>query len=176
MGANKQTYINHENDSRERPRKPAPERYAAFFKVDLEWLLTGAGQPTSNRKSVVSIVGYVGAGSEAHFYQEGQGTGEEAPMPPEAGANTVAVIVRGDSMPGIADEGDLVYYEDRREPPTDDLIGRLCVVGLGDGRVLVKRLYPDRDPGKFSLYSANSGPMLGVSVAWAARVTWIRPR
>lgn len=45
MGVRYPTYAGHENGSRGF-RKRA-ERYAAFFQVDLTWLLTGRGQPRS---------------------------------------------------------------------------------------------------------------------------------
>jgi hypothetical protein len=74
----------------------------------------------------ISIVGYVGAGGQV-AYGEGQGPFGEAPMPPkDATARTVAVVIRGDSMAPLAD-GWTVYYDDRRDPPTEDLFGKLCV-------------------------------------------------
>lgn len=123
----------------------------------------------------VPIVGYAGAGGTLIF-DEGQGPFGEAPMPPfGAAANTVAVIVRGDSMAGILDDGWLVYYEDRRDPPTDALLRKLCVVSLTDGRVLIKRLIRGREPGHYDLYSTNGPVLLDQPVEWAARVTWIQP-
>jgi hypothetical protein len=122
----------------------------------------------------ISIVGYVGAGGQV-AYGEGQGPFGEAPMPPkDATARTVAVVIRGDSMAPLAD-GWTVYYDDRRDPPTEDLFGKLCVVGLQDGRVLIKTLVQGRKPGHFDLYSNNAPPLLDQAVDWAARVSWIAP-
>lgn len=133
--------------------------------------------PDNVELMAVPIIGYVGAGGETHLYAEGQGPFGEAPMPPH-GVNeqTVAVVVRGDSMAGQADDGWLIYYNDRREPPTDDLIGKLCVVGLDDGRILIKRLLRGRGPGLFDLYSSIGGPITDQRVEWAARVSWIAPQ
>jgi len=87
--------------------------------------------------SLVPIVGFVGAGGTV-VYSEGQGPFGEAMMPPKNGTETtVAVVVRGDSMAGQLEDGWTVYYDDRRASPSDDLVGRLCVVGLTDGRVLI---------------------------------------
>jgi transcriptional regulator with XRE-family HTH domain len=127
-------------------------------------------------QSPVNIVGYVGAGGEAVFYDHGQGPFEEVQRPPEASDRTVAVLVRGDSMSGTADDGWILYFDDVREPPADDLLGSLCVVGLSDGRILCKRLHRGRIIGKFDLFSTNASPMLDQDVAWAAKVTWIKPR
>lgn len=75
----------------------------------------------------------------------------------------------------VADDGDLIFFDDKRTPPTDDMIGKLCVVCLLDDRVLVKRLHRGR-AGLYNLTSANAPPMSDVPVVWAARVTWIKPR
>lgn len=46
MGVTYATYAGHENGSR--GFKASAERYATFFQVDLNWLLTGKGQPRSD--------------------------------------------------------------------------------------------------------------------------------
>ena len=99
-----------------------------------------------------------------------------AEMPPNGGPDFVAVVVRGDSMAGFAGDGATLYYRDRREPPTDDLMGRVCVVGLDDCQVIVKRIRHGRTRGRFDLYD-NSGDMIlaDQGVFWAARVEFIRP-
>jgi phage repressor protein C with HTH and peptisase S24 domain len=123
----------------------------------------------------VPIVGYVGAGGQV-LYEEGQGPFGEALMPPiSSSPSIVAVVVRGDSMAGQLEDGWTVYYDSRHTPPSDSLLGRLCVVGLRDGRVLIKKLLPGRQSGKYDLYSANAAPMLDHAVEWAARVSWIAP-
>jgi len=124
----------------------------------------------------VMVVGFVGAGGEAMPYAEGQGPYEEVERPVDASDNTVAVVVKGDSMAGTADDGWILYYDDLRAPPSDDLLGLLCVVGLGESRVLVKRLQRGRRRGRFDLYSNNTKPLLDQEVEWAAKVTWIKPR
>lgn len=124
----------------------------------------------------VPVVGYVGAGGQV-AYAEGQGPFGEVPMPPiEAGSDTVAVVVRGDSMAGQLEDGWVVYYDNRRDPPTDELFGKLCVIGLEDGRVLIKKMVPGRRPGCFDLYSLNASPLLDQRVSWAAKVSWIAPK
>lgn len=128
-------------------------------------------------KETVDLIGYVGAGAEAHF-AESQGPFDPVPAPaPEfATERTVAVEVRGTSL-GPAFDRWLVYYDDVRSPVTDDLIGQLCVVGLTDGRVLVKILQRSRTPGLFHLVSnASDAPILDADVEWAAKVTSMAPR
>lgn len=125
----------------------------------------------------VPIVGLGGAGPDGSvaFADPGGHLGE-APIPPDSTAQTVAIEVRGDSMRGIADNGWLVYYDDRRDPPTDDLAGHLCVVGLTDGRILIKKMFRGRKRRHFDLESVGAPTIHDARVEWAARVTAIVPR
>ena len=59
--------------------------------------------------------------------------------PIDARPQTVAVQIRGHSLGALFDNW-LVFYDDIRDPPDDSLIGRMCVCGLTDGRVLIKAL------------------------------------
>lgn len=123
----------------------------------------------------VRLVGFVGAGHEMHLYASGDDLAEDVQSPPDVTANTVAVRVRGDSMADHIEDGSILYYDDRRDPPSEDLIGRLCVVELKDGRVLVKKMAKGSAAGLWHLLSTNAAPMFDQPVRWAARVTWIRP-
>lgn len=144
-------------------------RAAAAFGID-------AGDVVTDRRGLVPIVGYVGAASEAHLYAHSQGPLGEAPAPEDATASTVAVEVRGDSL-GAFFDGWLAFYDDVRSPLTDDLLGRLCVVGLEDGRVLVKRVSRSRtDPRLVDLQGQFGEPIRDVAVQWAAPVKSIVPR
>lgn len=123
----------------------------------------------------VQVVGYVGAGGAIDF-QAGQGPFGEAEMPPNGVASSiVAVKVQGDSMSGTLEDGWIVYYDSRRDPPDESLHGKLCVIGLTDGRALIKKLYPGRKPGHYDLHSVNAPPLLDQPVEWAAKVSWIAP-
>lgn len=130
--------------------------------------ITGVTPPFNPR---VDIVGYIGAGQAV--YQEAQGPLGTANAPPRLTQSTVAVEVRGNSMAGVAEDGWIVYYDDRREPPTSDLIGRLCVVGLPDGKVYVKKLYRGTTADKYHLVSTSGADILDQPVEWAAKVTFI---
>jgi hypothetical protein len=125
---------------------------------------------------VTRIVGRAGAtpDGEVHF-ASGQGDFGEAPMPPGATKDTVAVEIFGDSMRGVAPNGWLVYYDELRHPPTPDMMGELCVVGLKDERVLIKYLHRGRGPDLFDLESVSAPTMRDVPVLWAALVTALIP-
>lgn len=123
----------------------------------------------------VPLVGFVGAGSEMAYFADAHNPDEYVRMPPNGTEVTVAVEIRGDSL-GSAFVGWCAYYDERREPPTDDLLGAMCVVGLRDGRVLVKKIVQGRQRGRYDLWSPNAEPLLDEVVEWAARVTALLPK
>ena len=123
----------------------------------------------------IPLVGFVGAGAEAHYYGAGQELNEFVDAPDGATADTRALEIRGTSLGELFDRW-LVFYDDVRSPVTTDLIGRLCVVGLPDDRVLVKKLTKSRSPGLFHLLSNTEAPIMDAEVAWAARVKHMVPR
>lgn len=126
---------------------------------------------------VVPIVGSVGAGSEAHFYAEASDSpGDTVQAPEGASPDTVAVEIRGDSL-GLAFNGWLAFYDDRQEPITEALYGRLCVISLDTGQVLIKIPRPARERGRFHLISNVGGEVItDAKVVWAARVIDMKPR
>ena len=132
------------------------------------------GAVVTERRATVPVAGYVGAGTEMHLYAEGQGSRGEVQAPEDVSDRTVAAEVRGESL-GPIFNGWHVYFDDRREPVTDDLLGRLCVVGLSDGRILVKKLVRGPGPGAFELHGQFGDPILDAEVRWAARVTSMMP-
>jgi len=152
------------------------QQLAELFGIDAADLLRdpsdNADHPTSE---TVPVVGYVGAGSVATLFAEGQGPLDYVEPPQNATASTVGLKVQGVSLGPVWDEA-ILFYDDVRSPVTPDLHGRLCVVGLPDGRVLVKMLKAAND-GTFHLLSNTSEePLLNQEVIWAARVKAVHPR
>lgn len=123
----------------------------------------------------VRVIGYVGAGAAAHRYDLEASDLDEVPPPLGSGDKTVAVEIRGDSLGANFDRW-LAFYDDVRSPVTQDLIGRLCVVGLDDDRVLIKKILAGRLPGTFDLISERGEPIRAVRIKWAARVKNMTPR
>lgn len=120
------------------------------------------------------VVGYVGAGDAAHFYSINQGDIDEVPTPDGASTDTVAVRIVGPSLGPFFDQA-LAFYDNVQRPVTADLVGRLCIVGLEDGRVLIKKLRRGKGD-LFTLISQTEDPIRDVAVEWAARVIDVRPR
>lgn len=169
------TYLGHENGDRN-PSRAAAKRYGRAYGFRWEWILDGEGAPQNKILNVhVRIVGEVGPGSVVHFYADDK-IKNSAESPLGANVNTVAIEVREGSMRGIGDNGWLYFFDHLREPPTSELIGKLCVVGLDDGQILVKTLQPGRKKGRYDLESASEPTMRDQRVAWAARITWMKQR
>lgn len=123
---------------------------------------------------MVPVVGYVGAGAEA-FFEYGQGPFDEVEAPDGATEDTVAVEIRGTSLGELFDRW-LIFYDQRREPVTSDLIGKLCVIALDDERVVVKKLKRGQLKGRYDLISNTEPPLYDQTVVWAARVKQMVPR
>lgn len=124
---------------------------------------------------MVPIVGYVGAGAVMHYYAFADSPDDFVPMPEGGNENTVAVEVRGSSLGSIFDTW-LVYYDRVHEAPTSDMLGKLCVVGLPDDRVLVKRIRKGSAPGLYHLESNTEGLIEDAEIVWAAKVRTMTPR
>lgn len=153
------------------PGRDMVARIAAETGVPLEQL-EDFGTSASDS---VEVVGYVSAGAALLTYGAGQGPFDTVPAPRHRTDNTVAVVVQGTSLGPAFDES-IVFYDDVRSPVTEDQIGRLCVVGLPDDRILVKVLRKG-EGGRFHLLSNTAEePLWNQEVAWAARVTEVRPR
>lgn len=125
----------------------------------------------------VPVIGYVGAGAEAHFYALSHGELDRVPAPDDAGPDTVAVEIRGESL-GPLFERWLLHYDEVRSPITHDLIGQLCVVGLPDDRVLVKKVRraKSKADGLYDLLSNTEDPIFDAVIMWAAKVKSMVPR
>lgn len=153
--------------------KYAKRFQSAGVKVSARHILFGAD--SAGVVLTVPVVGYVGASATTHLFADGQGPFDEVPAPDGASERTVAVEIRGDSLGSFFDRW-LVFYDDVHEPPRSELLGKPCIVGLVDGRVLIKKLTRGRDSSVFTLLSNVEAPIYDVRVAWAARVISMQPR
>lgn len=176
LGVPSPTYMGHENGARGFDKMA--ETYARKFKVPLEWLLTGK-EPKQQRARIeddglVPLVGYVGAGAQTYFFENDEPL-DHVPAPAGSTDKTVAVEIRGESLGSFFDRW-LVFYDDVRRPVDDTLINKLCVVGLRDGRILIKKVRRSKARGFFHLLSQTEPPITDVQVDWAAKVKNMVPR
>lgn len=170
------TYSQHE--SGERGFKHRAEQYATFFLTTPEWLLYGReATAEAGRPSAVPLVGYVGAGSQAYFFAKREEGRQKVATPNIAGAATRAIEVRTEDGLGALFESWLAFYnDDERGPVTKRHIGQLCIIGLHDGRTLVRRVQASKAPGFYHLIAPQAEPIFDIRVEWAARITGMSPR
>jgi hypothetical protein len=158
------TYLGHENGDRN-PSREAAKRYGRAYRVRWEWVLEGEGPPRDEHRA--PVVGHVGAGA-AMYFEDGQGPFGDVTLPQSAPDHTVAAEVRGDSLGPF--NGWFAYFSKRRDAPGPDLVGQLCVVGLADGRILIKRIARGRKARRYDLWGAGGEPLQDQQLQWAAPV------
>jgi hypothetical protein len=152
-------------------------KLATVLETSVEYLLTGQGGIHDDLHSnpMIPIEGYVGAGSDAHFYSHDNGPVDYVAPPENINGIKAAVEIRGDSL-GAFFAGWLVFYSQKLDAPFEQGLGRLCVVGLADGRVLIKKIARGNLHGRFNLYSQFEPPIYDADILWAAKVEAMAPR
>ncbi len=133
------------------------------------------GRVSAGKARRVPIVGHVGAGGNFNFGLGHGITDEDTDAPEGSSDKTVAVEIRGDSL-GPMFNGWLAFYDDRHDPPTEELLGKMCIVGTADGRILIKMLRRAKMRRRFDLVAQFGSLEENVEVTWAAPVIGLRAR
>ncbi len=121
----------------------------------------------------VPMFGYVGAGDEIYPPEDGEPIDyEDVEGVPIVGP-VGCVEVRGDSMYPAYRDGQKIFFSDRNVG-VDDLVGRECVLRLGNGQALLKVLRRGRTEGRFTLDGYNAPPLEDAEVVWARPVAWVK--
>ena len=170
LGIPEPSYVQHENGSRGLSR--AGSRYARFFRVSLDWLLTGRGTPKTTA-SAIPVMGKVGAGARVELTDDA-----EENLPADIylpGTHRLCALqVMGDSQWPRYQDGEFVLYDpDPILPAT--LIGQWAVVQTFDGRKLVKMLQPGNGENRWRLESHNAPPENNVELMGAWRILGLLP-
>ena len=175
MGVRIPTYINHENGTAGLSRAGA--RYARFFGVSLDWLLTGKGPrrpPAAGAPRAIPVTGLVGAGASVEMI--GDTSGHDAPYEIEmpGDGRLRALQVRGDSQwPRFAD-GEFILYDSEPVLPAS-LIGQYAVVQCADGRRLIKILRRALGEAREPLGRPHAPPQADVELIGAWRYLGVLP-
>lgn len=156
---------------------PRAREYASIYDVRAEWLYDGAGpMKGEGAQGMCRIIGSVGANPDGTVILSlADERYDMAPAPPGAGETVVALEVEGHSMRGFADDGSLIYFEDQRTPPSEDMLGHVVVLETEDGQVLVKRLLRGDKKGRFDLESIVGPTLENQRLRWAAFPSAIVP-
>lgn len=158
------TYAGHENGSRGFDSKAT--RYAHFFRVDLNWLLTGKGMMTGRGALTIPLHGIVTAGNGIVPMSEDEKASRDITLP-EPG-HIGALLVKGDSQYPRWMDGEVVLFDTRPTQPRK-LLDHFAVVQDLEGRRMLKRLREGRKSGTFMLESLNAPPEHDVELLTAHR-------
>lgn len=157
------------------PKHEALSHLANVAGTSLERFL---GQPMrSEDASEIPIVGYVGAGAAVYSYDDmahGDGIGT-VDRPEFVKGRAVAVEVKGDSLIPTAEDGWRLIYTGEQTVIEHEVLNRLCVVKLVDGRSLVKKVLRGSKPQRYHLMSTNAPMIEDAEIEWAAPVKAIIP-
>lgn len=171
MGVPEPTYQAHENGSRGLAR--SLKRYATFFHVSADWLLTGKGD-MKGRNRTIPVLGLVGAGAAVEMI--GDTSGVEPPdfidLPGDG--RVAALQVRGDSQYPRFCAGEYILYDPEPVLPAA-LVNRYAVVQALDGRRLIKILQRGKREGSWRLVSHNAPPEEDVELLAAWRYLGVLP-
>jgi hypothetical protein len=170
----------------QKPEVPAYERIVQVAKqlrvlrdTSSEDVASGIGAPVVHdddeqpQENTIAISGFVSAGGQVKLVPLPAGELDRVPAPAGSNELTQCLEIRGDSLGEFFDRW-LVFYDDIRSPVTPDLIGKLCVIGLADERVVIKKI--KRERGDYILLSNGEDPIRGAIILWAARVLEMKPR
>lgn len=134
---------------------------------------------SSHGQNRVWVKGFLGAGGGITPFEglaQGQGFYDVAyPMGAAPGMKLAAMEIRGYSMPP-AQDGWLVYYEERGHVDLDAILNRPCVVELKTGELVFKTVRKGFQPGRFSLHSWDGRePMEDVEIRRAMPIVALVP-
>jgi phage repressor protein C with HTH and peptisase S24 domain len=172
------TYNHHENGTAGLSR--AGERYARFFGVNLEWLLTGKGEMRPSHSAPapeVAIDGIVRAGAEIQSNADLPDFGGPTVIKVPSGDGVGAYVVSGDSQWPRFLDGELILYEKRPRAPSE-LLDNYAIVQTLDGRRVIKivRANPNGGDDLWRLESHNAPPEDDVKILAAWRYLGVLPR
>ena len=127
------------------------------------------------------ILGIVRAGAEIEYWNDQFPGSELVSVPGEifnesSGTRWGGVVVRGDSMCPIFDDGDVLFFDLNFSESYSALLGKACVVETSSGGAMVKRVERGRRDGYYNLESYNRlhSVISDVTLRTARPVRWIK--
>ncbi|HEY9217612.1 MAG TPA: hypothetical protein VIO94_06145 [Phenylobacterium sp.] len=99
----------------------------------------------------------------------------EPQVDPATDDQSRALYVPAGALRAFAEDGALVFFEDRRSPPSADMLGHLVVVETDAGELLVRRLLRGARTGAFDLEGVLGPRREDVQLRWGAHITAIIP-
>ena len=161
MGFVATSYAQYENGTR--GFRTHADRFARFFGVRIEWLITGGGDIAGQSSLSLPIKGYVGAGSLIDEWAEPKASHWALP------GDVSAYEVIGDSMRPRFLPGEIILIESKQVADIGVLVGQYAVVRTNDARMMIKILRRGRREGTWNLESINADPEENVVITSAWR-------
>lgn len=175
LGYSQATVSRWENpEAAQEPGKRALSKIAKSGGISIDELIEDSDL-FSSQIGKIKLVGFIGVGAAVHHFADGQEHNEVVDGFYGATPETVAVEVRGDCLGENFDQW-LAYYGAIKLEVPPDFIGRLCVVWLDDGRVLVRKIMPGQIQGTFNLLANYGPPIYDARIVSAAKVIHMAPR
>ena len=172
MGVPVPSYTHHENGTRGFSR--AAERYARFYRVSLDWLLTGRGDPKSRQAGMtLPVMGKVGAGARVDMPDD-PSSGEPFDDISVDLDGDFVLVVEGDSQWPRYLQGERVIVQAQPVNP-DQLLNQYAVVQVeDDGRRLLKMLRRGARIGTYRLESHNAPAEdnIRLTAGWRVKCVW----
>lgn len=168
MGVPVPSYSHHENGNRGFAK--LADRYARFFRVSVEWLLTGRGEMRARvTQLMLAVMGKVGAGAIVDMPTDPAGHEVLDEISIDLSGTWLLQVVGESMMPRYL-PGEWLLIQSDPVPP-ERLVNQYAVVQvLDDGRRLVKMLRRGSKLGTYRLVSGNGTEEDNVALMAAWRI------
>ncbi|MCI3135467.1 peptidase S24 [Phenylobacterium aquaticum] len=188
-GWNRNTYASNENGNARFSFAKA-KTYGEAFGVRHEWLYEGSGPMRPARRAPTRAQGWKAPGDGIFIPTIGrvgdlpagrvavlndQDPQVLAPIPPGGSDKSVALLVDGLGLGEAAEPGALIYFDDVRSEPAEDLRGSVVVAETVAGAILVGRLISGDGAGKFALEPLRGRKVPSPDLKWAVPILAIVP-
>ena len=171
------TYYTHEQATYRGDRKfnaLQAEIYARKFKTTASWLLTGEG--VDKRNNIFKVVATIGATELIDMHSiAATEEFEEIELPFGYNlSNVQAMLCNGHAfLPRVRDGEAVIFHRDNYT--VDDVLNQEAIVGLDDGRVLLKTVKRGSAEGLYRLESHNFPTIEDIRINWVAALLAIIP-
>jgi phage repressor protein C with HTH and peptisase S24 domain len=166
------SYTHHENGTRGFSK--SADRYARFFRVSLDWLLTGRGEmKVRGSNFTLPVLGKVGAGAVVDMPDNPSSSDPLDDLAVDMDGDFV-LVVEGDSQWPRYLQGERIIVQGHPVMP-ERLVNQYAVVQVeGDGRRLLKLLRRGAKPNHYRLESHNAPAEDNVRLmaAWRVKCVW----
>jgi phage repressor protein C with HTH and peptisase S24 domain len=155
------------------PDESALQRLSAMTDLPPAYFRYGE-QAVAQTRRAVTVIGHVGTDGQVSLDDSKSGGAPTIDAPASEALSAVAIVVRGDSLYPVYQDGDVIFYGLEASNDEAAFLGRECVVKISKGPTLLKRVMRGSERGSYLLLSHNGSPVDNARLDWAAPVRWIK--